>query len=342
MNTTIGLDIGSYSIKLIELVRDGDRVGLLSAGAMPMPPKALSSNLRADTEAIAVALKQLVKDTGTKSRNVTIALPESKVFTRVIEVPQLSTRELTSAIKWEAEQYIPLPLDQVNVDYTVLREAKDTGTNKMEVLLVAAPKALIDRYLSILELAELTATGAETEIIATSRAVARSASNVKTLMVVALGAQTTDIAVLKNGVLVFTRSVAAGGEALTRAIAQNFDFTVAQAEEYKRTYGLMKDKLEGKIATAAKPIMDTIIGEIKRGLAFYQEKYRDQPVQTILLTGGTSRLPGMVVYLAEATGVEVQLANPWVGIAKDARFNVLNTEGPNFAVAVGLALRSAG
>ncbi len=339
MNTTIGLDIGSYSIKLIELVRDGDRVGLLSAGAMPTPAHALSSNLRADTEAIAVALRQLVKDTGTKSRNVTIALPESKVFTRVIEVPQLSQRELTSAIKWEAEQYIPLPLDQVNVDYTVLREAKETGTNKMEVLLVAAPKALIDRYLTILELAELTAVGAETEIIATSRAVARSASNVKTLMVVALGAQTTDIAVLKNGVLVFTRSVAAGGEALTRSIAQSFDFTVAQAEEYKRTYGLSPDKLEGKIALSAKPIMDTIVGEIKRGLAFHQEKYKDQPVQTILLTGGTSRLPGMVVHLAQATGVEVQMANPWVGIAKDARFNVLNTEGPNFAVAVGLALR---
>lgn len=342
MNTSIGLDIGSYSIKLIELARDGDRVGLLSAGAMPTPHRALGSQLRADTEAIAIALKQLMKDTGTKSRNVTIALPESKVFTRVIEVPQLSARELTSAIKWEAEQYIPLPLDQVNVDYTVLRDAKETGTGKMEVLLVAAPKALVDRYLTILELAELNAVGAETEIIATARAVARSATNVKTIMVVALGAQTTDIALLKNGVLVFTRSVAAGGEAITRAIAQNFDFTVSQAEEYKRTYGLAKDKLEGKIALAAKPIMDTIVGEIRRGLAYYQEKYKDQStIQTILLTGGTARLPGMVVYLAEATGVEVQLANPWIGIAKDARFNVLNTEGPNFCVAVGLALRPA-
>lgn len=339
MSTAIGLDIGSYSIKLIELARDGERVGLVSAGSIPMPPKAMRSPLAADTEAVAIAIRQLIKDVGTKSRNVMIALPESKVFTRVIEVPQLSTRELSSAIKWEAEQYIPLPLDQVNVDYTVLREAKDTGTNKMEVLLVAAPKSLVDRYLTIVELAELTAVGAETEIIATSRAVARSIPTVKTVMVVSMGAQTTDIAILKSGVLAFTRSVGSGGEAITRAIAQSLDFSVSQAEEYKRTYGLTKDKLEGKIASSAKPIMDTIVAEMKRAVAFFDEKYKDQHVETILLTGGTARLPGMVVYLAETLNFEVQLANPWVGIAKDARFNMLNTEGPNFCVAVGLALR---
>ena len=328
----IGLDIGSYSIKFIELMRYGDRVTLIAAGSIPMPPKA-------ETEAVAIAVRQLIKDVGTKSRNVMIALPESKVFTRVIEVPQLSARELASAIKWEAEQYIPLPLEQVNVDYTVLREAKDTGTNKMEVLLVAAPKSLVDRYMNIVELAELTAVGAETEIIATSRAVARSIPTVKTVMVVSMGALTTDIAVLKGGVLTFTRSVGSGGEAITRSIAQNLDFSQSQAEEYKRTYGLAKDKLEGKIALAAKPIMDTVVAEMKRAIAFFEEKYKDQHIETILLTGGTARLPGMVVYLAETFNIEVQLANPWVGIAKDARFTMLNTEGPNFCVAVGLALR---
>jgi type IV pilus assembly protein PilM len=339
MVTRIGIDIGSYSIKLIEIARDGDRVGLVAAGSVPMPSKAMTSTLQADAEAVAVAIRQLMKDTGTKSRDVTIALPESKVFTRVIEVPQLSQRELSSAIKWEAEQYIPLPLDQVNVDYAILRDAKETGTNKMEVLLVAAPKSLVDRYMTILEMAELNPIGAETEIIATSRAVARSLPNVKTVMIVSLGAQTSDIAVLKGGVLVFTRSVSSGGEAITRAIAQSLEFTQSQAEEYKRTYGLQKDKLEGKIAMAAKPIMDTIVGEMKRAIAYYEEKYKDQHVETVLLTGGTSRIPGMVVYLAQAINFEVQFANPWAGIAKDARFNVLNTEGPNFCVAVGLALR---
>lgn len=339
MNTVAGLDIGSHSIKLIELAREGDQVALVAAGSMPTPPKALSSTLQADTDALAVAIKQLIHSTGTKTRTVNIALPESKVFTRVIEVPKLSPRELSSAIKWEAEQYIPLPLDQVNVDFTVLDDGKKSGSNKMEVLLVAAPKALVDRYVSIIEISELNVVSAETEIIATSRAIGRSLPNVRSVMIVSLGAQSTDIAILRTGILMFTRSVSAGGEAITRAIAQNLDFNMTQAEEYKRAYGLQQDKLEGKITTAAKPIMDTIIQEVKRAMAFYSEKHKDEHVDTVILSGGTSRLPGMVIYLAQALNCEVQLANPWVGIAKDARFNVLNTEGANFSIAVGLALR---
>ena len=339
MNTTIGLDIGSHSIKLIELAKEGNQVALLAAGSMPTPPKSLSSSLQSDVESLAVAVKQLMRDTGAKSRDVNIALPESKVFTRVIEVPQLSPRELTSAIKWEAEQYIPLPLDQVNLDYTILRDGKTTGTNKMEVLLVAAPKTLIDRYLTIVELSGLHAAGAETEIIATSRAVARSMPTVKTIMIVSLGSQTTDIAIIKNGTLTFTYSVSAGGEAITRSIAQSLDFNLTQAEEYKRTYGLQADKLEGKIIAAAKPIMDTIVNEMKRAVAFYEEKNKDQPIETIMLSGGTSRLPGMIIYLAQAMNYEVQLVNPWIGIVREPRFNVLQNEGPNFCIAVGLALR---
>ena len=96
-----------------------------------------------------------------------------------------------------------------------------------------------------------------------------------------------------------------------------------------------------KIVTAVKPIMDTLVAEMKRALAYYQEKYKDDHVQSVLLSGGTARLPGMVIYLAQALGVEVQLANPWAGIARDARFNVLTPEGPNFCVAVGLALKTS-
>jgi type IV pilus assembly protein PilM len=339
MNTTIGLDIGSRSIKLIEIAREGDQVTLLAAGCTPTPPESLSSILKSEVEALVVAIKQLVKDTGAKSNEVNIALPDSKVFTRVIEVPQLSARELTSAIKWEAEQYIPLPLDQVNLDYTILRDSKTTGTNKMEVLLVAAPKSLIDKYVTITELVGLNAVGAETEIIATSRVVARSMPTMKTIMIVSLGAQTTDIAIVKNGILTFTHSVSAGGEAITRAIAQSLDFNMTQGEEYKRIYGLQKDKLEGKIVSASKPIMDSIINEIKRAIAFYEEKNKNEPIETIMLSGGTARLPGMVVYLAESINFEVQLVNPWIGIIREPRFNVLNAEGPNFCIALGLALR---
>lgn len=340
MKSVLGIDIGSHSIKLVEIGRAGNDRVLMAAGSIPTPPKALQSTIEADHEAIAQAIRRLIKEAGAKSDNVAIALPESQVFTRVIEVPALSQRELASAINWEAEQYIPLPLDQVNLDYTVLREAKETGTEKMDVLLVAAPRALVEKYLSIVEMAELVPIAAETEIIATARALSRSVANVKTaILIVSLGAQTTDLAILRNGVLAFTRSISAGGEALSRALVSGLDFSANQAEEFKRTYGLEQDKLQGKIVAAVKPIMDTIIGEIKRALAFYAEKHKDEKVESILLSGGTAKLPGMVVYIAQNVGIEAQLSNPWAGLKRDARFAVLDKEGATFTVSVGLGLR---
>src|SRR3989344_6400781 len=122
MHTTIGLDIGSHKIKLVELTPEGGNMRLVAVGSIPTPPKSLTANAPSDIDAVGVAVKKLLRDTGAKSRTVSISFPESLVFTRVIEVPALSQRELASAIKWEAEQYIPLPLDQVNVDFTVRSE----------------------------------------------------------------------------------------------------------------------------------------------------------------------------------------------------------------------------
>lgn len=312
---------------------------MVAAGSIATPPKSLTSTVAADQESLSQAIKLLIKQTNVRTKDAIIALPESLVFTRVIEVPQLSERELTTAIRWEAEQYVPLPLDQVNLDFTILRDSKETGTGKMEVLLVASPKALIDKYLTILDRADLNPVAAETEIISASRALVRTVMNVKTTMVVSLGAQTTDLAILRNGVLAFTRSISAGGEALSRALVQGLDFNQLQAEQFKQTYGLEKNQLEGKILTAVKPIMDTIISEIRRAIAFYQEKYSTEKVEVILITGGTAKLPGMVLYIAEATGVEVQLGSPFLGIRRQEKFAVFDQEGPTYCVAIGLALR---
>lgn len=339
MNTALGIDIGSHSIKLIEIGKDNSGEVLVNAATILTPPKVIGSSAQVDSETVSTAIRKLVKDTGTRSKSVHLALPESQVFTRVIEVPQLSKQELSSAIKWEAEQYIPLPLDQVTMDFSILRESKDTGTNMMQVLLVAAPKILLDKYVNYIEGAGLGVVSIETEIISASRALSRSVSTVKTAMVVSLGAQTTDLAILRGGIIAFTRSISAGGEALSRALVQGLGFHQNQAEEFKKTYGLDRRHLEGKIVEAVRPIMDTIVSEMKRAMAFYQEKYTGDKVDVIALSGGTARLPGMVVFMAEQTGIETQIANPWVGIKKDARFAALENEGPIFSVAVGLALK---
>lgn len=332
----LGLDIGSHTLKLVELSKKDKGYYLLAVGVAPTPPKGLASDAQPDLETLAVSIKKLVLDSRASSRQVNTSLPESQIFSRVIEMPPLTETELASAIKWEAEQYIPMPLAEVKMDFAILSSPKKGEEGKMEVLLVAAPLTLIEKYKKILEMAGLTPASLEPEIIAVSRSLVGE-SKTPTL-IINLGAATTDLSIVRNGVLTFTRSIASGGEALARAVAKEMGFELSQAEEYKRTYGLEEDKLEGKILSAVKPIFDTVIEEIKRALAFYQGKYPEEPIKIVSLCGGTAKLPGLVVYLAQNLGIETQIGNPWVAVGRDPKvFPKIDEEGPIFAVAVGLA-----
>jgi type IV pilus assembly protein PilM len=187
-------------------------------------------------------------------------------------------------------------------------------------------------------MAGLEPVSLEPEIIAISRSLVGQSPT--PTLIINLGAATTDISIVRNGVLTFTRSIASGGEALARAVAKEMGFELSQAEEYKRTYGLEEDKLEGKILAAVKPIFDTVIEEIKRSLVFYQEKYPEEPIKIVSLCGGTAKLPGLVVYLAQNLGIETQIGNPWVTVSHDPKlFPKIDEEGPVFAVALGLAMK---
>lgn len=337
-NLPLGLDIGSHAIKLIQLEKKDKGYWLQAAALAPTPSKGLSSEADTDLEALSVAIKKLVLDSHATTRQVNTSLPESQIFTRVIEMPSLTEAELASAIKWEAEQYIPLPLNEVKIDFASLSTDPKTAGGKIEVLLVAAPLTLIAKYKKILEMAGLEPVSLEPEILALSRSLVGQPE--ASTLIINIGAATTDLSIIRRGVLTFTRSIASGGAALARAIAQEMGFELSQAEEYKRTYGLEEDKLEGKILTAVKPIFDTIIEEIKRSLVFYQDKYPAEQILNASLCGGTSKLPGLMSYLTQNLGIETQIGNPWVSVTKESKaFPKIEEEGAVFAVAIGLAMR---
>lgn len=341
--TALGLDIGAKYIKFVELQQLGkDKYHLLAIGMAPSPAKGIMSEASIDQEALAVTIQKLLKEAGVKTKSVIAALPEAHVFTRIVQVPPLSERELASAIKWEAEQYIPLPLEEVNMDFSIVGESKDAeGNKKLDVLLVAAPKNMIERYTKILKMCDLEVDALETEIIAVSRALLPSSPEKPiTVMVVNLGAKTTDLSILRNGVISFTRSIPSGGENFTRALAQDMGFALPQAEEYKKTYGLKKDLLEGKVYRSLKPLFAVTVEEIKRSITFFQNKFPDEVISAIILSGGSAKLPGLVESLVEEIGIETQIGNPWVRVEKDPkRFLRIDEEGATFVVAVGLAMR---
>lgn len=340
----IGLDIGTSSIKAVELT-GGKKPQLMVFADASMPAVTLASESEEDLKTIASSLDKFISESGFTTRDVVVALPESQVFTRVVPMPEMTEKELSGAVEWEAGQYIPVPLDEVYVSHQILKDHRvqknDGSKGKVNVLLIAAPKIVVDKYVRTLKYAGLEAIAVETETTAVARSLVGSTAQQYPTLLINIGASTTDLAIVSGGDLRFTRSISTGGTALARAISQSLGFEFQQAEEYKKTYGLEESHLEGKVMEAIKPVFDILINEIKRSIAFYVSHYEDKALKNVILCGGTASLPGIIVYLAAILDLEVQLGNPWQEIIIPETFDTQELEeaGPRFAVATGLALK---
>ncbi len=342
----LGLDIGTSTMKVVLFTGDEKSLSLAAATTAPTPPKGMLSEAPLDEEEMARAIAQLVAESKSTATTVNIALPENKVYTKVLDMPNLSDKELSSAIYWEAEQYIPVPLETITLDWKVLKRPEKTNTeNKMQVLLVGAPTQLIEKYQKILSLAGLTISYIETEILSVIRSLMFPYMQKKDTLfpntiIITIGAMTTSLAIVKEGIIVFAYSIAIGGTALNRAIAADFGFSLSQAEEYKKTYGISQQAFGGKISDSAKPILLSIIGEVKKALAFYKDKYKnDKPIQQILLTGGSAKLPGIDSFFAENSEIETVTANPWSLLSNQKVPREIIDNAADYTIAIGLALR---
>lgn len=338
----VGLDIGFSSIKVVALSKDSGQPKLISLGAIAAPQPGMISDADPDLETTALAIKKLLAAAKIEQNEVIVALPESKVFTRVIDdLPYLSDQELTSAIRYAAEEFIPMPLSDVNLNWQVLSRSEGKTKNvKIVVLVIASPKNAILKYLKVLSMASLRPKALETEIIAVTRSLVGNNPFSPSSLIIQLGANTTDFAAVSKGLIWLTRSISTGGAALTRVLAQQFNFEISQAEEYKKVYGMNEDQLEGKVYDALKPMMDVISGEGKRVIQAFQTKYPQNPIKRVVLSGGGAKMPGLVIYLANTLNLEVQEADPWYLITKDKSLvGKLSQDAPSYSVAVGLALR---
>jgi len=339
---SVGLDIGFSSIKVVSLSFEGDKAHLLSLGSIATPQPGILSDNDIDLEAVAQAIKKLLTAAKINEKEVSLALPESKIFTRVIDdLPYLTNQELDSAIRYAAEEFIPLPITEVNLNWQVIyRGNKGEKNARTVVFVVASPKNLVNKYMKTVLLAGLKPKLMETEIIATTRSLVGNNPFSPTTLTIQLGASNTDCAVVSKGMIWLTRSIATGGLALTRALAQQFNFEVSQAEEYKKVYGLQEDQLEGKVYEALRGMVDIVAQESKRVIQAFETKYPQNSIKRVVLSGGGAKLPGLVVYLANILGLEVQEADPWYLISKDAAMQQkLSQDAPSYSVAVGLALR---
>lgn len=340
MSNIFGLDIGSTLIKAVWLQRSGEKLQFKSSIISPTPAKGMLSESSLDQEEVAQTIRKMVIDAKITSRNAHIAVPDNQVFAKVIDMPLLSDKELTSAIYWEAEQHIPVPLTSINLDWKVLRrDLESTKSPKMQVLLIGAPVHLLKKYQDIFELAGIDIAGMETEILSVIRAIVTT-EDFPTSLIINIGSLGTSIAIVQKGVILFLYSVPLGGTAMNRAIASEFGFTALQAEEYKKVYGMDENNFGGKIKTAIEPILTSLISEIKKALSFYADKYKDEyPINQIILSGGTAKLPGIIPTFVQELNVETVLANPWKSLEIENVPHDLLDQGPEYTIAIGLAIK---
>ncbi len=333
----VGLDIGSKTIKLVELANDNGVHRLKASGIVGYKgiPDVIESDK--DLAGVAEVIKKLYKEAKIGSRDVVISLPEPQVYTRTIKFPLLTDAEIASAVKWEAEQYIPIPIQDAIVQHQILERREDVRPAKVEVLLIAAPKMVVEKYAKIVEMAGLNLSVVETELMALVRSL--SAPD-QTVLVVDFGARSTDIAIAKKGMLYFSRSIPTAGAAFTRAVAQSLGVEEQQAEQYKRTYGLSSTQLEGKIKKALDPIFKLVADEIKKAMHFYQSEEKGEVPQSIVLSGGSAGMPEAASSLTKLLGIEVIVGNPFskVEVAPEA-VKSLSGYAPLYSIAVGLAMR---
>lgn len=334
----VGIDIGSKTIKIVEIDRDGTKISLKSSGIVGYAGNTIEKMIDdKEMATLAQVIKKLHKEAGVSSRDVVISVPESQVFTRTIKFPLLTDSEIASAVKWESEQYIPIPVNEAIIQHTILARNETATPPGVIVLLVAAPRVVVEKYTKMVSLAGLNPIAVETELIALTRALAPID---KTVLLVDLGANSTDIAVAKNGLLSFSRSIPTAGEAFTRAVSQGLGVAAPQAEEYKKTYGLESSQLEGKIKVAIDPVLRLVVDEIKKAVSYYQSEEKGDAPNAIIISGGTSGMPQIVSMFSELLGMEVLVANPFSKIQMDPdAAKKLAPYSPLYSVAVGLALR---
>ncbi len=332
----LGIDIGSKSIKIVELGGADGSWQLKSSGAVGYvgvsPDKASTEE---DFVTMSELLKKLVAQVGVTSKDANISLPESLVFTRVIKFPMLSDEEVSSAVKWEAEQYIPIPVGEAVIQYTILE--RNEAAAFVSVLLVAAPKVVVEKYVKVCKLAGLVPVSAETELTALCRSLSPDKG---VSMILDLGSSSTDISIVRNFNTIFTRSIPVAGEAFTRAVSQSLSIEPVQAEEYKKAYGLDASQLEGKVRNALVPVFNLIIDEMKKAIHFYQTDDGGDMPSSLVITGGASIMPGIVSYLTENLNMETVIGNPFGKLMLDDETSKkLAPYSSIYGTAVGLAMR---
>ena len=340
----LGLDIGSSSVKLVEVQATGSGYQVQRVGFAPLPPEAIVQGSFMNAPAISSAIRQACEEGRFKIKDVATSVSGHSVIVKRIQLPSQSQDELDETIKWEAEQYIPFDINEVNLDYQILQEESLDG--QMDVLLVAAKKDLIDDYLGVVSDAGLSLAVMDVDAFALGNMYESNydASPDTAVALVDIGASVININVMNGSVPVFTRDITSGGNQYTEEIQKTLNVSFEEAEKVKvgNDDEVSKDVVPQEVEAAMRDVSEQLLGEIQRSLDFYRATTSNVPIEKVLLCGGASQVPGLDRLFQERIDIPFEIANPFhrIGLSSsvgdEERVRKL---GPALGVAVGLGLR---
>lgn len=342
----VGLDIGSSSVKAVELVSKGAGKGfeLKGLGIAALPPEAIVQGVFLNSSVIADSIREAIELGGIKSREVAVAVSGHSVIVKRVTLPAMTAAELEDQIQWEAEQYIPFDVNEVNLDFEILGASDEEG--QMDVLLVAAKKDLIDDYVHVIGEAGLIPVCVDVAAFAVETAFELNydADLTETVALVNVGAEVVNISILQDGVPAFTRDINTGGNQYTEEIQRALSVSSEEAERIKLGGGPGAEGQEvvpEEVDRAIRSVTDAVVGEIARSLDFFSATSTDARIDRVFVSGGGSRMAGFDAAFRDRTGLAVELLNPLARMLPSAGFDAeqLEAVAPSLGVGVGLAAR---
>lgn len=378
----MGIDVGTSSIKVVQLSKERNRVKLDTYGQLETYAYAerfndaiQTSSLKMLDSQVADLIKQLLRESKAVSRDVTMSIPIFSSFSTVIEIPPIPEKELERAIPFEARQYVPIPLAEVVLDWTIMKAKEEPKVEKpkekkdeekkaeeakaeekkaaekkeeeergreitaprLQILLTAVPKEVINKYNRIAKLAGLNLRGLEVETAASVRSIL--GNDKSTVLLMDFGARSTNINVIYNGYPVMSHSIDTAGFDLTKILSQGMGVSLRRAEDLKKERGLKADLAEAEMISIMTPLVDKIFTETERIVNIYVRR-TGKRLDRVVILGGGALLPGIEEYASLRLGLPAVTGNSFARVIYPPILEPIIKEiGPMFSVAVGLGMR---
>jgi len=340
-----GLDIGTDTLKIVQLknssastIGNGDKPRVLAYGYCRFDKNAISDGVIVKPEILADAARQLMASDlkGKLSTNrVAMAIPANRAFSRSIKIPNMGPRQVQEAVELEAEQYMPISLSELYLDYQIVRK---TLSNELEIVLIAIPSKIVDSYMALAEALNLEAVVVESTLSSSGRLFSIDKHSRSAAVIIDFGALSSDISIFDKDIIV-SGTVDGGGVSFTELIRKLLKISAEEAELAKTRYGLNASKKQGEIRQALEPILQKVIKETKRMIRYYEDHYGStKPIKQIVTLGGGSNMPGLSDYLTENLRLAVRHGDPWQFIDYKKLGGPVEAEKSMYTNALGLAL----